>query len=131
MATSHSASLYVVGGRMLWQRAQFSLQSCEPPLVCCCSTFDSVAVAVLFEAVPDFLSSAATRPVRKKATRSAVMNKVAAAFSKYEEFVFIRVIPALEAHRCLQKICSDVFVPIIRTASVASLERGFNDGAWA
>src|SRR5215468_485502 len=113
MATLHSASLYVVGGRMLWQRAQFSAQSCEPPLVGFCSTFDSVGVAVPFEAVPDVLSSPETRLDRKRATTSAAMNKVTAGFRMYEEFVFIGKISALKAHRRLQKICGDIFVLII------------------
>src|SRR5262249_25470561 len=131
MATSHSASLYVVGGRMRWQRAQFSLQSCEPPLVCSWLAFDSVAVAELLEVAPDALSSAVTRPVRKRPTTSAAMDRAATAFRIYETFVFIGKISRLEAHRSLQKVRSDVFVPIIRTTSVASFECGLNDGAWA
>src|SRR2546430_14556920 len=59
------------------------------------------------------------------------MNSAAVAFRTCEEFVFIGKISVLEAHCRLQKVCSDVFVPIIQTAPVASLECGFNDGAWS
>src|SRR5437899_3342981 len=59
------------------------------------------------------------------------MNSAAAAFRTCEEFVFIGKISVLEAHCRLQKVCSDVFVPIIQTAPVASFKCGFNDGAWA
>src|SRR5437899_12540520 len=59
------------------------------------------------------------------------MNSAAVAFRTCEEFVFIGKISVLEAHCRLQKVCSDVFVPIIQTAPVASFECGFNDGAWA
>src|SRR5258708_26054782 len=94
---------------MLWQRAQFSAQSCAPPLPVFPS--GSVGTGIVGVAAATDLSSAVARvPCKTAAINPLATSSAAPALGIVNAVSFIRITSESETHRGLQAQCIYVFL---------------------